>query len=109
MLIFPPAHEDPLDAAALPLVDNTELNYRTRPLPPENELRMVLLVLRAYDARTHGLARLENSMGWGPEAEALRDRFAWFDRIQSHLATDKGRSLLESLRAKIPSKTPASK
>ena len=45
MLIFPPAHEDPLDAAALPLVDNTELNYRTRPLPPENELRMVLLVL----------------------------------------------------------------
>ena len=30
MLIFPPAYDDPLDAAALPLTDKTELNYRTR-------------------------------------------------------------------------------
>jgi hypothetical protein len=45
MLIFPPPYEDPLDVAVLPLNDETELNYRTRPLSPEQELRLALLVL----------------------------------------------------------------
>lgn len=45
MLIFPPPYEDPLDVAALPETDNTELNYRTRPLSPEKELRLTLLIL----------------------------------------------------------------
>ncbi len=45
MQIFPPPHEDPLDVASLPETDETELNYRTRPLAPDKELRLALLVL----------------------------------------------------------------
>lgn len=45
MLIFPPPYDDPLDVAALPETDETELNYRTRPLSPEQELRVALLVV----------------------------------------------------------------
>src|SRR5437588_8450268 len=64
MLIFPPAYEDPLDAAALPLKDETELNYRTRPLPPEKELRMALLVLLVPVPVLISMAALLNGLIW---------------------------------------------
>ena len=40
MRLFPELGEDLLDTASLPPTDNTELNYRTRPLSPEHELRL---------------------------------------------------------------------
>lgn len=64
MLIFPPAHEDPLDVAALPSTDNTELNYRTRPLSPEKELRLALLVLLGPVPVLISLAALSNGLIW---------------------------------------------
>lgn len=43
-LIRPTGH-DPLDVAALPRDESTQLNYRTRPLPERDEQRLTLLVL----------------------------------------------------------------
>ena len=43
--LFPDQADDLLDVAALPPTDKTELNYRTRPLTHEQELRLTLLVL----------------------------------------------------------------
>jgi hypothetical protein len=62
MLIFPPPYEDPLDVAALPETDETELNYRTRPLSPEQELRMALLVLFVPLPVLVGLATVLNAL-----------------------------------------------
>ena len=45
--LFPSQADDLLDAASLPPTDKTELNYRTRPLSAEQELRLTLLVLVA--------------------------------------------------------------
>ena len=42
---FPEQADDLLDVDALPPTDKTELNYRTRPLTGEQELRLTLLVL----------------------------------------------------------------
>lgn len=44
-LLFPGGADDLLDAQALPPTGNTELNYRPRPLSPEQELRLTLLLL----------------------------------------------------------------
>ncbi len=43
--IFPDQTDDLLDVAALPPTDRTELDYRTRPLSAERELRLTLLWL----------------------------------------------------------------
>jgi hypothetical protein len=45
--IFPSRADDLLDVAALPRIDKTELNYRTRPLSAGQELRLALLLLLA--------------------------------------------------------------
>ena len=43
--LFPKQADDLLDAASLPPTDGTEMNYRTRPLTADQELRITLLVL----------------------------------------------------------------
>ena len=43
--IFPDQVDDVLDVASLPPTDNTELNYRPRPLSTGQELRLTLLLL----------------------------------------------------------------
>ena len=45
LTIFPDQSDDLLDVDALPPTDKTELNYRTRPLTAQQELRLTLLVL----------------------------------------------------------------
>ena len=47
MRFFPATADDLLDASNLPNTDRTELNYRTRPLNPEQEQRLTWLVLTA--------------------------------------------------------------
>lgn len=43
--LFPEQADDLLDVDALPPTDRTELNYRTRPLTPEQELRLTALLM----------------------------------------------------------------
>ena len=43
--LFPKQADDLLDVEALPPTDKTELNYRTRPLTDEQEMRLTLLLL----------------------------------------------------------------
>ena len=45
MTLFPSRCDDLLDVASLPPTDNTQLNYRTRPLLPEQEQRFTLIIL----------------------------------------------------------------
>ena len=43
--LFPERSDDLLDTAALPPTENTELNYRTRPLTSGQEWRLIGLLL----------------------------------------------------------------
>ena len=56
MKLLPDQCDDLLDIASLPPTTHTELNYRTRPLSPESEVRLTLLMLLAVPAILVSLA-----------------------------------------------------
>ncbi len=60
--------------------------------------RMMFLVLRAWEARTHALSGAWASLGVGGDRSPLHTQVAWVERIQAHLTPPAPEGLLQRLR-----------
>lgn len=72
MKLFPESTDDLLDVDSLPSTNQTELNYRTRPLSADQELRLTQLVLFGSTAALFLVSSLTSSFtGAWPALDAL--------------------------------------